>query len=184
MTRVRLLSLLAGLAPAAVPTALQAQFGTQQHPVERPAAPPVTALDDIRYLSDDRLAGRLTGSPGADSAAAYLARRFEQAGLQPAAGGWFQSFTVPKEAPVAQSARVGGLVGKNVIGLLPGHDPALRNETVIVGAHYDHLGYGGFGSFVPPGSSPIRSMRQAMYAAAQRSPSLPAIRPASASSAR
>ena len=65
----------------------------------------------------------MTGSAGADSAAAYLARRFEQVGLQPAAGGWFQSFTVAKEAPVAQSARVGGLVGKNVIGLLPGHDP-------------------------------------------------------------
>ena len=54
----------------------------------------------------------MTGSPGADSAAAYLARRFEQVGLQPAAGGWFQSFTVAKEAPVAQSARVGGLVGQ------------------------------------------------------------------------
>jgi acetylornithine deacetylase/succinyl-diaminopimelate desuccinylase-like protein len=50
---------------------------------------------------------------------------------------------------VAQSARVGGLVGKNVIGLLPGHDPRLRNETVIIGAHYDHLGLGGFGSLDP-----------------------------------
>ncbi len=106
-------------------------------------------MDDIRYLSDDALAGRMTGSAGADSAAAYLARRFEQVGLQPSAGGWFQAFTVAKEAPVAQSARVGGLVGKNVIGLLPGHDPALRNEIVIVGAHYDHLGLGGFGSLDP-----------------------------------
>ena len=77
-----------------LPTAAQAQFGTQQHPVETPAPPPITAVDDIKFLSDDRLAGRMTGSPGADSAAAYLARRFEQVGLQPAAGGWFQSFTV------------------------------------------------------------------------------------------
>jgi peptidase M28-like protein/PDZ domain-containing protein len=157
MIRVRYPSLLAGLALTAFPAALRAQFGTQQHPVVRPAPPPITAIDDIRYLSDDRLAGRMTGSPGADSAAAYLARRFEQVGLQPAVGGWYQSFTVAKEAPVAQSARVGGLVGKNVIGLLPGHDPALRNETVIVGAHYDHLGLGGFGSLDPDSAGRVHN---------------------------
>jgi Zn-dependent M28 family amino/carboxypeptidase len=78
-------------------------------------------------------------------------------GLQPAAGGWYQSFTVAKEAPVAQSARVGGLVGKNVIGLLPGHDPGLRNETVIVGAHYDHLGLGGFGSLDPDSTGKVHN---------------------------
>ena len=141
----------------AAPAALQAQFGTRQQAVERPVPPPITALDDIRYLSDDRLQGRMTGSPGADSAAAYLARRFEQVGLQPAAGGWFQSFTVAKEAPVAQSARVGGLVGRNVIGLLPGHDPNLRNEAVIVGAHYDHLGLGGFGSLDPDSTGKVHN---------------------------
>lgn len=34
----------------------------------------------------------------------------------------------------------------NVLGLLPGSDPARREEVVIIGAHYDHLGYGGEGS--------------------------------------
>jgi hypothetical protein len=129
-----------------VPPGAAAQFGTLPPPPVNTAPPPITALDDIRYLSDDRLGGRMTGSDGADSAAAYLARRFEEVGLQPAAGGWFQVFTVAKEAPVAQHAHVGGLRGKNVIGLLPGQDPDLRNETVVVGAHYDHLGLGGFGS--------------------------------------
>ncbi|HWB40028.1 MAG TPA: M28 family peptidase [Gemmatimonadales bacterium] len=157
MIRIRMLSPLGGLALALAPAGLQAQFGTQQHPVERPAPPPITPIDDIRWLSDDGLAGRMTGSAGADSAAAYLARRFEQVGLQPAAGGWYQSFTVAKEAPVAQSARVGGLVGKNVIGLLPGHDPTLRNETVIVGAHYDHLGLGGFGSLDPDSAGRVHN---------------------------
>ncbi|HEY3358090.1 MAG TPA: M20/M25/M40 family metallo-hydrolase, partial [Polyangia bacterium] len=37
----------------------------------------------------------------------------------------------------------------NVIGLVPGTDPALRSEVVVVGAHYDHLGHGGLGSLVP-----------------------------------
>ena len=156
MTHARLLALLVA-ALAAAPRGVQAQFGTQQHTVQPPAPPPITAIDDIRFLSDDRLAGRMTGSAGADTAAAYLARRFEQVGLQPAAGGWFQSFTVAKEAPVAQSARVGGLVGRNVIGLLPGHDPNLRNETVIVGAHYDHLGLGGFGSLDPDSTGKVHN---------------------------
>jgi aminopeptidase YwaD len=34
----------------------------------------------------------------------------------------------------------------NVIGILPGTDPVLKSEAIIVGAHYDHLGHGGAGS--------------------------------------
>src|SRR5919107_3353249 len=109
---------------------------------------PPRLLDDIRFLTDDRLQGRMTGSTGADSAATYLARRFSQVGLQPAAGGWFQSFTLGRDAPAARPGKT-GLVGRNVIGILPGRDPVLRNQTVILGAHYDHLGLGGFGSLDP-----------------------------------
>ncbi|HEY5940563.1 MAG TPA: M28 family peptidase [Gemmatimonadales bacterium] len=136
MWRTALLGTLLGL--ASLTDSLQAQ---------RPEPPRL--LDDIRFLSDDRLQGRMTGSRGADSAAAYLARRFSQVGLQPAAGGWFQSFTVGREAPAARPAQIGPLVGKNVVGILPGRDPVLRNQTVILGAHYDHLGLGGFGSLDP-----------------------------------
>jgi len=125
--------------------------------VARPAPPPVLPLDDIRYLSDDRLDGRMTGSPGADSAAAYLARRFEAVGLQQAAGGWFQTFAIARDLPAAQNAHVAGLTGRNVIGLLPGHDPVLRNETIIVGAHYDHLGLGGFGSLDPDSAGKVHN---------------------------
>jgi hypothetical protein len=38
-----------------------------------------------------------------------------------------------------------GVEVKNVVGVLEGKGP-LANETVVIGAHYDHLGYGGFGS--------------------------------------
>lgn len=107
---------------------------------------PPRLLDDVRFLSDDRLQGRMTGSPGADSAAAYLARRFSEVGLQPAAGGWFQNFTVGRDAPAARPAQAGARIGRNVVGILPGRDPVLRNQTVILAAHYDHLGLGGFGS--------------------------------------
>jgi membrane-associated protease RseP (regulator of RpoE activity) len=136
---------------------LEAQFGVPARPEQRVTPPPLQAIDDIRYLSDDRLAGRMTGTPGADSAAAYLARRFAQVGLQPAAGGWFQAFTVAKTAAVAQQAHVGGLRGNNVIGVLPGRDPVLRNEAIIVGAHYDHLGLGGFGSLDPDSTGQVHN---------------------------
>ena len=117
----------------------------------------VILLNDVRYLSDDRLGGRLIGSEGADSAAAYLARRFEQAGLRAAPGGWFQPFTVQPDAPAAMHAGIGGAVGKNVIGVLPGRDPVLRNQIVIVGAHYDHLGPGNFGSLDPDSTGKVHN---------------------------
>jgi Peptidase family M28/PDZ domain len=137
MWRIVLLGAVFSLLPAA--GRLQAQRSPE----------PPRLLDDIRFLSEDRLQGRMTGSPGADSAAAYLARRFSQVGLQPAAGGWFQSFTVGREAPAVRQTNSGAVVGRNVIGILPGRDPVLRNQTVVLGAHYDHLGLGGFGSLDP-----------------------------------
>lgn len=56
------------------------------------------------------------------------------------------SFEIPLEVKadvnvVFQTART-----QNVVALLPGSDPALMNEFVIIGAHYDHLGMGGPGS--------------------------------------
>lgn len=117
----------------------------------------VALLNDVRYLSDDRLGGRLIGASGADSAADYLARRFRQAGLRPSPSGWFQPFTVAADAPAAAHTGIGGAVGKNVIGVLPGRDPALRNEIVVVGAHYDHLGPGNFGALDPDSAGRIHN---------------------------
>ncbi|MFQ3586857.1 MAG: DUF4910 domain-containing protein, partial [Fimbriimonadaceae bacterium] len=37
-------------------------------------------------------------------------------------------------------------MGRNVIGILPGNDPAVQDEIIVVGAHFDHLGYGEVGS--------------------------------------
>ncbi|HEX2636798.1 MAG TPA: M28 family peptidase [Gemmatimonadales bacterium] len=154
--RLPSVTLCALLALATAPR-LHAQFGTPPREVPRPVVPRILPIDDIRFLSDDRLAGRLTGSPGADTAAAYLARRFGAVGLQPGAGGWYQVFTVQRDAPAAQHAHAAGLTGRNVIGVLPGRDPTLRNEAVIVGAHYDHLGLGGFGSLDPDSTGKVHN---------------------------
>jgi hypothetical protein len=117
----------------------------------------ITLLNDVRFLSDDALAGRLIGTPGADTAAAYLVRRFRSAGLRPSPAGWFQTFTVNREMPAALHAGIGGAIGRNVIGVLPGSDPDLRNEIVLVGAHYDHLGPGIFGALDPDSMGKIHN---------------------------
>src|SRR5215208_5272110 len=118
---------------------------------------PPRLLDDIKFLSDERLQGRVTGSPGSDSAATYLARRFSEVGLQPAAGGWFQTFTIGRDAPAAKQTQAAGTPGKNVIGILPGRDPVLRNQTNVLGAHYDHLGLGGIGSLDPDSTGRVHN---------------------------
>lgn len=104
---------------------------------------------DVAFLAADRLEGRRIGSPGADSAAEYIARRFAALGLTAPESGWFQTFTVSPSAPAAHGTPFGGVQGRNVIGILPGSNPALREEYVIIGAHYDHLGLGGPGSLDP-----------------------------------
>ena len=41
------------------------------------------------------------------------------------------------------------VVASNVVGILDGSDPTLKNEVIVIGAHYDHLGRGGEGSLAP-----------------------------------
>ncbi len=52
-------------------------------------------------------------------------------------------------ASLRTDVRATSAEARNVVALLPGANPVLRNEYVIIGAHYDHLGYGGEGSLAP-----------------------------------
>jgi hypothetical protein len=140
------LAVLAGAAALAAPIRAQ-----------RPVTIPAGLIEDVRYLADDRLAGRLTGSPGADSAAEYIARRFAEVGLQPGREGWFQQFDIAPDAPGVRRAQLPSMRGRNVIGILPGRDPVLRREAVIVGAHYDHLGSGEFGTLNPDSTGRVHN---------------------------
>ena len=83
----------------------------------------------VDYLADDALEGREPGSPGGRKAGEYLAEKLEEIGLRGAGvdGGFLQPFEPDY---------------RNVLGLLRGSDPELRQHYVVVGAHYDHLGYG------------------------------------------
>jgi len=105
-------------------------------------------VSDITFLASDKLKGRTFGSEGETKAGNYIADRFKLLGLKPMGdqGTYFQSLTVknnnPHEVEFADNKEPGYLSGRNVIGYLD-HG---AQYTVIVGAHYDHLGMGAFGS--------------------------------------
>ncbi len=104
---------------------------------------------DVRYLADDAREGRGVGTAGLDAAAEYIARQFRLAGLIPAGSeGYFQTFTIDSTAPAAAHSGLGGTAVKNVVGLIPGRG-TLADQTVVLGAHYDHLGFGGANSLDP-----------------------------------
>jgi hypothetical protein len=101
------------------------------------------------YLADDERSGRGVGTDGLDEAARYIARAFEDAGLEPGGpSGYLLPFTIDASAPAAAHAGIGNADVANVIGVRPGSG-ALAGGAVVVGAHYDHLGLGGFGSLDP-----------------------------------
>ncbi len=92
----------------------------------------ITAEDlksHVDVLADDSFEGRESGSRGGQAAAGYLRQHLEEQGLDGGGdeGSYVQSF---------------GYGYGNVLGILPGRDPVLKNEYVVVGAHYDHVGYG------------------------------------------
>jgi hypothetical protein len=92
----------------------------------------------VDYLASEELAGRAPGSPGIEKAAKFIEDGFKSAGLLP--GGddstYFQSWR-----EVVDSAGNKAIV-RNIIGIIPGTNPKLAGESVLITAHYDHLGKG------------------------------------------
>ncbi len=98
---------------------------------------------DVVYLASDYLEGREAGTKGEMLAAEYIARRFEAIGLAPKGDnkGWIQVFDF-KYNPNPHAAGGESRQGRNVVGYLDNR----AKTTVVIGAHYDHLGKGEFGS--------------------------------------
>lgn len=102
---------------------------------------------DIAYLADDKLEGRAIGTEGEQLAAEYIAAAFKKYGLDPkGTDGYMQPFNVKKATNPHEEAVIGdaegGITGRNVVGYI---DNGAEN-TVVIGAHFDHLGYGEEGS--------------------------------------
>lgn len=115
----------------------------------------ISLQEDIAILASDSLQGRETGTSEELLAADYLRKRMQSIGLLPKgnAGTYFQTFTFkPKNDPHAEVQFVTGdstITGTNVIGYFDNQ----ADKTVIIGAHYDHLGMGGEGSLYADGEA-------------------------------
>ena len=85
--------------------------------------------EHVEVLADDVYEGRAAGSRGGHAAAQYIVQQLRQTGLEPAGtrGDYFQAFNRN---------------WRNILVLHRGDDPELEHEIIVVGGHYDHVGYG------------------------------------------
>jgi hypothetical protein len=104
---------------------------------------------DVQVLSHDSLMGRETGTEGERIAAEYIKKRFVDLNIRPFdENGYFQKFTFNKTKNPHQNANFtnqlndSSVTGTNVIGYIDN----MSENTIVIGAHYDHLGYGGTNS--------------------------------------
>lgn len=104
--------------------------------------------DAVDFLADDALGGRLTGSPGHAAAMEWIVQEMEDIGLEPvglegdfvypyAATGPTDWYQLDADGGVSMSSAE---VAYDLVGRLPGADPTLAQEHILIMAHYDHLG--------------------------------------------
>ena len=103
--------------------------------------------EDVEFLSSDDLEGRETGSEGEKTAANYISQRFSDLDFIKKGNNEFLQSFKPKSNPHDEikfndSIVDSSITGNNVLAFMDNNAPS----TVVIGAHYDHLGYGGEGS--------------------------------------
>ncbi|MDT0677158.1 M20/M25/M40 family metallo-hydrolase [Autumnicola musiva] len=99
---------------------------------ENAVSEPEISVSDIResleYLASDELRGRATGTEGIEKAATYIEEYFRENGVAP----YFEDYRDDFE--------IQGKKAFNIVGLLEGNNAQLKDEFIIIGAHYDHIG--------------------------------------------
>jgi len=88
----------------------------------------------VEELSSDAFNGRQAGTKGEKDAAEYIARSFSQNGLELLYPKGFQDFSFIDEKSKDT------LYSQNIVAVIPGYDPKLREEYIVIGAHYDSQG--------------------------------------------
>ncbi len=88
---------------------------------------------DLNFVASDEINGRLSGTPENVKVADWLVEHLKRLGIAPAGdnGSYKQDFKI---------SALGGVTSSNIIGVIPGNDPALKNEYILIGAHMDHAG--------------------------------------------
>ncbi len=96
----------------------------------------------VAFLASQELGGRFPGTAGDTLASEFILERLRGLRLKPVLKGkkkkaYYHDFTYGKEEERTTH---------NILAVLPGNDKQLKNEYIVVGSHYDHLGMGGKGS--------------------------------------
>lgn len=121
----------------------------------RPAAPPAICVRclraDIEFLASDQLQGRGSGTRSEHIAALFAASLFADFGLKPGGdqGSFLEKAPLPDPLPAAVQRRLKSFPSAeprreswNVVGILPGADPRMSKDAILLTAHLDHLGIG------------------------------------------
>ncbi len=87
----------------------------------------------VYTLAADSMKGRGINSPESRIAADYIVKQLELNGVKPFGGQFIYPFSFKQGA-----VRV---LGNNIVGIVEGSDPILKSEYIVIGAHYDHIGY-------------------------------------------
>jgi len=88
----------------------------------------------IEVLTSDSLMGRMAGTPGEKAASVYIQKELSKLGMESMFGDKGETFSF-------LSTFGDTISSQNVAGIIEGYDPKLRDELIVVGAHYDHLGF-------------------------------------------
>jgi hypothetical protein len=110
----------------------------------RATVPEITAADlrtRLYIYAADSMMGRRVATEGSRKATDYLAAEVRRIGLEPAgdSGTFFQG--IHPDTIRGLSGKPAPGTARNVIAILRGSDPILRNEYVAIGAHSDHIGF-------------------------------------------
>jgi len=89
---------------------------------------PLELKEIVSFLASDELKGRDTGSEGITEAANYIENKFKTYGLKP----YFETYR--------DNFNIKDMDAYNVVGYIEGNDPELKDEFILIGAHYDHIG--------------------------------------------
>lgn len=108
-------------------------------------APEITVADlrtRLYLYADDSMMGRKVGTPGNTMATRYIESEVRRMGLEPAgdSGTFFQGIHPDSIRGMPRGTSFTAGTARNVVAILRGGDPVLRNEYVAIGAHNDHIG--------------------------------------------
>ena len=98
--------------------------------------------EHIMFLTSEKNAGRYPGGKENKRVVKYLKKQFKKLGVIPFNEGYTQPFqaALRVEKGIDKKPMV---TTYNVVGYVEGNDPLHKNEYIVLGAHYDHLGFGG-----------------------------------------